>query len=352
MARTRTKIEDDVDEDRIKPSRASKAGRASKARGNANADAEGEVLSRSGVPSAGADADQAARREEAAARRAARRERRAALMRALSERLSEAFVGLARFLWQYAWVFAMPLAVALAAALASYSPADPSFSVSTARAPVNLCGLWGAWAADLLFSMLGFSAWWLVLGLAMMAVFALRARWRIQRGETAPDRVNPPKFTAFIGLCALLMGSTSLEALRFGGVDFGLPAGTGGILGNSLARAVIYYVGAGVSAVVFLVLMAIGIALLLDFSWADIAEGIGRFIDEKIVARFRKDAPRTVGYSDAGEEVPASDGSTDSAADISALYEPTALRQEFEIVKPDLKSAGSDRKSTRLNSSH
>lgn len=171
--------------------------------------------------------------------------------------------------------------------------------------------------------------------------FALRARWRIQRGETAPDRVNPPKFTAFIGLCALLMGSTSLEALRFGGVDFGLPAGTGGILGNSLARAVIYYVGAGVSAVVFLVLMAIGIALLLDFSWADIAEGIGRFIDEKIVARFRKDAPRTVGYSDAGEEVPAADGSTDSAADISALYEPTALRQEFEIVKPDLKSAGS-----------
>ena len=62
MARTRTKIEDDVDEDRIKPSRASKAGRASKARRNANADAEGEVLSRSGVSSAGADADQAARR--------------------------------------------------------------------------------------------------------------------------------------------------------------------------------------------------------------------------------------------------------------------------------------------------
>ena len=224
MARTRTKIEDDVDEDRIKPSRASKAGRASKARGNANADAEGEVLSRSGVPSAGADADQAARREEAAARRAARRERRAALMRALSERLSEAFVGLARFLWQYAWVFAMPLAVALAAALAT----------------VNLCGLWGAWAADLLFSMLGFSAWWLVLGLAMMAVFALRARWRIQRGETAPDRVNPPKFTAFIGLCALLMGSTSLEALRFGGVDFGLPAGTGGILGNSNMSVLVF----------------------------------------------------------------------------------------------------------------
>lgn len=286
MARTRTKIEDDVDEDRIKPSRASKAGRASKARGNANADAEGEVLSRSGVPSAGADADQAARREEAAARRAARRERRAALMRALSERLSEAFVGLARFLWQYAWVFAMPLAVALAAALASYSPADPSFSVSTARAPVNLCGLWGAWAADLLFSMLGFSAWWLVLGLAMMAVFALRARWRIQRGETAPDRVNPPKFTAFIGLCALLMGSTSLEALRFGGVDFGLPAGTGGILGNSLARAVIYYVGAGVSAVVFLVLMAIGIALLLDFPGQTLQKGSAASLMRKSLPAF------------------------------------------------------------------
>lgn len=120
----------------------------------------------------------------------------------------------------------------------------------------------------------------------MMAVFALRARWRIQRGETAPDRVNPPKFTAFIGLCALLMGSTSLEALRFGGVDFGLPAGTGGILGNSLARAVIYYVGAGVSAVVFLVLMAIGIALLLDFPGQTLQKGSAASLMRKSLPAF------------------------------------------------------------------
>mgnify|MGYP000485468705 CR=1 FL=1 len=80
--------------------------------------------------------------------------------------------------------------------------------------------------------------------------------------------------------------------------------------------------------------MAIGIALLLDFSWADIAEGIGRFIDEKIVARFRKDAPRT-------SDIPTSERKSllqmtarYSAADISALYEQPLCGRNLKSSNP------------------
>ena len=300
---------------------------------------EEEVLSKSSMPSADFNAEDAARREARALRRAQRRARRRILLQGFVERLSEAFVGVARFVWQYAWVFAVPLAAALAASLASYSASDPSFSVSTARSPVNVCGLWGAWASDLLLGMLGASAWWLVLGLIMMAVFALRARWRIERGETAPDRINPPKFTAFVGLCALLLGSTSIEYLRFCSWDSGLPAGAGGIIGRTLAQSVSHYVGQSVSAVVFLVLVAIGTSLLFDFSWADAAEAIGRLLDEKLFSR-RKPAPSGAAEgTSAGAEEPQA-AVAQPVEDMSALYEPATLRQEAQEVAIVRSNAG------------
>lgn len=279
-----------------------------------------------------ADAAAEAQAEDSAqeARRQARA-RRAEALRELGELCSEAFLGLARFLWQYSWVFAIPLAVILAASLGSYSPADPSFSVSTARLPSNLCGLWGAWLSDFLFSLLGLSAWWLVLGLAMVAVFALRARWRARRGETEPERINPPKFTAFVGLCALLMGSASLEAIRVLRLSADLPAGMGGVIGRTLSFAVAHYVGFGVAALVFAVLIAIGIALLLDFSWADAAEAIGRFVDEKLFARFVR-RPEADAAEPCGAEA---DHPAEAQAPQPVLYEPDALRQEIEIVRPE-----------------
>lgn len=284
---------------------------------------------RAGASASGRGRKAAAAGKDGDAREIAARERRerlARMRREMTERLSESFIGLARFVWQYSWAFAIPLAAILAASLGSHSPSDPSFTVSTARAPANLCGLWGAWASDLLLGAFGCSAWWLVLGLVMVAFFALRARWRIRRGETMPERINPPKFTAFVGLCALLMGSTSLEALRFATLPAELPAGMGGVLGRTLALSVAHYVGFGVAVVVFLVLIAIGFALLLDFSWADVAEAIGRFIDERILQRFRRDE---------AEDEPAREEDGRSPEPAPAVFEPVLLRQELEIVTPE-----------------
>ena len=223
--------------------------------------------------------------QEAEEARAERRRRRTEARSVMRARVADAFIGLARFFWERSWIFSVPLALVLAASFATYSPADPAFSVATARPASNVCGVWGAWTADMLLGAFGASAWWLVLGLVMVAFFAFRSRVRAAHGETNPERINPPKFTAFFGLCALMVGSTSLEALRLFVFGADLPYGPGGVLGGTLAFAVVHYVGSGVALVVFLLLVAIGLSLLMDFSWTDVAETTGRFIDEKILSR-------------------------------------------------------------------
>lgn len=243
--------------------------------------------------------------QEAEEARAERRRRRAEARSVMRARVADAFIGLARFLWERSWIFSVPLALVLAASFATYSPADPAFSVATARPASNVCGVWGAWTADLLLGVFGASAWWFVLGFVMVAFFAFRSRVRTAHGETNPERINPPKFTAFFGLCALMVGSTSLEALRLFAFSADLPGAPGGVLGATLAFAVVHYVGTGVALVVFLLLVAIGLSLLMDFSWTDVAEATGRFIDEKILSRLLRSKTAAAEPAPAPEPEPA-----------------------------------------------
>lgn len=279
-----------------------------------------------------AKAVQALERAEADAERKARR---AEARREMRERFSEAFIGLARFIWERSWAFSVPAALLLALALGTYSPEDPAFSVATARTPSNFCGVWGAWCADLLLGVFGLSAWWFVLGLVMVSFFAFRSKLRAERGETNPERINPPKFTAFFGLCALMVGSTAFEAMRVAASPFTLPGEPGGILGSTLAHAVTHYVGVGVALVVFLLLCAIGIALLMDFSWTDVAERIGRFIDLRILSHLTRKKRET----ENGMENEAADGGTPRGG--IPVYDPPALSQEIEIVKPTAEALNS-----------
>ena len=57
------------------------------------------------------------------------------------------------------------LAAALAAALASFNLGDPTFNLATDRAPTNLLGRGGAYAADLMLQTLGAASVVLVLAL-------------------------------------------------------------------------------------------------------------------------------------------------------------------------------------------
>ena len=57
-----------------------------------------------------------------------------------------------------------------------------------------------------------------------------------------------------------------------------LPGEPGGILGDSLAWGIRHYIGVGLSTVLFVSLIAVGLSLLMDFQWGEVAERIGRFI--------------------------------------------------------------------------
>ena len=188
------------------------------------------------------------------------------------------FMNTIRTLWAWSWLLSVFFAIVIALTLGSYSLNDPSFSVSTGRTPENFCGALGAWTADLMLSAFGFSAWWFVLGSAMIGFFAIRTAWRRMKGETDPLRINPPKITAAVGFLAVLVGSTCLEALRLRRFQMILPGEPGGILGDSLAWGIRHYIGVGLSTVLFVSLIAVGLSLLMDFQWGDVAERIGRFI--------------------------------------------------------------------------
>ncbi|MDQ6976553.1 MAG: DNA translocase FtsK 4TM domain-containing protein [Ghiorsea sp.] len=119
------------------------------------------------------------------------------------------------FLW-------LAVVVMLGLALFSYQPADPSLNHATDNVPVNMLGLAGAYAGDILIQLLGYSAWLVIVLGAVLA-------FRIGMNKT-------PVFgswTALFWLPLLLAVSSLLSAYV---EDTFYPAGAGGALGYLFAQ--------------------------------------------------------------------------------------------------------------------
>ncbi|MDQ6981026.1 MAG: DNA translocase FtsK 4TM domain-containing protein, partial [Ghiorsea sp.] len=119
------------------------------------------------------------------------------------------------FLW-------LAVVVMLGLALFSYQPSDPSLNHATDNVPVNMLGLAGAYAGDILIQLLGYSAWLVIVLGAVLA-------FRIGMNKT-------PVFgswTALFWLPLLLAVSSLLSAYV---EDTLYPAGAGGALGYLFAQ--------------------------------------------------------------------------------------------------------------------
>ena len=116
---------------------------------------------------------------------------------------------LASLLRESWWLALVALAVYLTLVLGSYDKADPGWSHSTdSQTVTNAGGRVGAWVADLLLYLFGISAYWWV-------VFLLFATWwGYRRIEAAGGTDRRTFWIAFSGFLALLLSSSSLEALR------------------------------------------------------------------------------------------------------------------------------------------
>jgi len=186
---------------------------------------------------------------------------------------------LSRLLAEARWIAGAALAAALLVVLLTYSREDPGFTHSVASAPIhNLGGRLGAWVADVVLLVFGLSAYLVALGLAVTVARAFR---RLHRAAAGADPLadDLPAWAHGLGFGLLLAGATGLEALRLYNLKAALPGLPGGVVGNAIAPLVQSGVGFTGASVIFLVAIAIGLSLFLDFSWLSVAERVGTFIE-------------------------------------------------------------------------
>ncbi len=161
-------------------------------------------------------------------------------------------------------------AIYLILVLYGYDRNDPAWSHSASNVvPHNAGGIVGAWSADILLYVFGFSAWWWAVllsqkvwigyrGIAQNSLFDRRALW-----------------IALLGFILLLVASSSLEALRLHTLRAALPYVPGGMLGTVLGDRLAHLLGFTGATMLLLVLMAIGFSLFSGLSWLRFIDRLG-----------------------------------------------------------------------------
>ena len=161
-------------------------------------------------------------------------------------------------------------AIYLILVLYGYDRNDPAWSHSASNVvPHNAGGIMGAWSADILLYVFGFSAWWWAVllsqkvwigyrGIAQNSLFDRRALW-----------------IALLGFALLLVASSSLEALRLHTLRAALPYVPGGMLGTVLGDGLAHLLGFTGATMLLLVFMAIGFSLFSGLSWLRFIDRLG-----------------------------------------------------------------------------
>ncbi len=174
------------------------------------------------------------------------------------------------------WLLPGCATLGLALVLLSYSPQDPGWTHSGQGSVTNLGGAPGAWIADALFSLFGFSGyWWVVLGLV--------TTWRGIREARNPAERPAPSWHAFLhgaGFALLLLASSGLESMRLHRFDALLPEQAGGVVGTLENDLMLQWPGFTSSTLTLLLLMAAGWSLFSGISWLRTAEIIGTALEQ------------------------------------------------------------------------
>ncbi|WP_422674222.1 DNA translocase FtsK 4TM domain-containing protein [Billgrantia bachuensis] len=164
--------------------------------------------------------------------------------------------------------------VFLLLALFSYQPTDPGWSRRGPETAVaNWMGPFGAWLADVLYSLFGASAlWWPgMLGFA---------GWRLIRTRRVQIEWDATAVAVRLGgLVLLLLGTTTMGALHFYSPDSMLPYASGGILGEGLVGALVPLVESGGTGLLAVAAMLCGFPLFSGVSWLTVMDELGhRFL--------------------------------------------------------------------------
>ena len=182
-----------------------------------------------------------------------------------------------RLLSEARWLALAALTVYLILIFSSYSRTDPGWSHEVYGTPLhNLGGQVGAWLADLLLYIFGFSAWWwcvMLLRAVWSGYRSLSRRYVLELQEEPAHRHD--NLIQGLGFVLLLVASSSLEHIRMYKLPVELPGVSGGVLGNvtgSFAQSALGFTG---STLLLLLLMGMGLSLFFQMSWLTAAEKLG-----------------------------------------------------------------------------
>ncbi|MBP9804754.1 MAG: DNA translocase FtsK 4TM domain-containing protein [Candidatus Accumulibacter sp.] len=176
------------------------------------------------------------------------------------------------------WLILIVVASFLALALWGYHRSDPGWSHAVHTATLhNPAGRSGAWLADLLLYVFGFSAWWWII---LLLVFVWWGYRRLN-GERPADR--RPLYIALLGFLVLIVASSGLETLRFYTLKATLPVGPGGVIGIELGAFAVRYLGYTGATLTLFSLLILGWSIFSGMSWISAAERVGALFEAVVL---------------------------------------------------------------------
>ena len=191
---------------------------------------------------------------------------------------------LVRLLSEARWIALAVLFVYFVIILLSYNKGDPGWSHDVVVTRVaNLGGRAGAWLADLLLFIFGFSAWW-------WCVCFLRLVWKdyrqltqkfVMEAQFDPEHQHEA-LIRWSGFVMLFAGSVGLEYLRMYSLRAQLPRAPGGVLGQLIGHSSSVAFGFTGATLLLLLLFGLGTSLFFHISWLAVAERIGGMIEVSI----------------------------------------------------------------------
>jgi S-DNA-T family DNA segregation ATPase FtsK/SpoIIIE len=193
---------------------------------------------------------------------------------------------LVRLLSEARWFVLAGATVYLILVFLTYSKTDPGWSQSNIVPQLhNWGGRVGAWVADLMLFIFGFSSWW-------CCVFLLRSVWKGYRRlshrflfqkEPEPEH-HQEVWIRSVGFVLMLTGSVALEYLRMHSLKVQLPRAPGGVLGEVIGNTAYKALGFTGGTLFLLMLFGIGFSLFFHVSWLAVAERVGGVIEDGINA--------------------------------------------------------------------
>ncbi len=165
--------------------------------------------------------------------------------------------------------FLLAVAIYLMAALVSFSSLDPGWSHTGSDVVRNVGGRFGAWFADLSFSLCGYVAY-------LIPFCVLYAGWLLFT-EASAEQKQGFAFVRVAGFTCMLLSASGLAAAHWDVSAAALPMGTGGggIMGDMLVNSLIDTIELLGASLVLLTIFLWGFTLMTGLSWFSMMEFVG-----------------------------------------------------------------------------